>query len=218
MKPILDFLKKLKNNNTKDWFETNKEEYLQAKLYFETKVDDLIQKLQLFDKELGKDLTSKNCTFRIYKDVRFSKDKKPYKTNFGASINPGGKKSPVPGYYLHIEPGNCFFAGGSYMPMPDALSAIRQEIDYNGKELEKILSKKDFIKTFKGIEEIELLKTTPKGYEKEHAYLHLLKHKHFIASCELSEKMLLNEKAMAEVANYGKTLYPFLQYLRKAIS
>jgi uncharacterized protein (TIGR02453 family) len=218
MKPVLDFLKKLKNNNNRDWFEANKHHYQEAKVFFEKEVETLINSIRKFDKEIAPDLTGKDCTFRIYKDVRFSTDKTPYKTNFGASINPGGKKSGLPGYYLHVEPGNCFFAGGVYMPMPQVLQAIRQEIDYHGKELTGIIQKKDFIKAYGGIENIDMLKKVPKDFDKEHPFAELLKHKHYIASCEMSEKELCDKHAITLLSTHAKTLYPFMQFLRRAVS
>jgi uncharacterized protein (TIGR02453 family) len=218
MKNALNFLKNLKNNNNKAWFEEQKTAFLEAKQDFENLVNSLISELRKFDKDLGSDLSAKECTFRIYKDVRFSKDKNPYKTNFGASIQPGGKKSGIAGYYLHLEPGNCFLAGGNYMPSPEKLQAIRQEIDYNGKELKKILGERKFINVFKELEEIDVLKTTPKGFEKDHPYLPLLKHKHFIASATFQDKVALSGDFIKLLAEYGKTVYPFLQFLRKATS
>ena len=218
MKSVLTFLKKLKENNHKVWFEEHKLDYLEAKQQFEQLVNKLISELSKFDKELDKHLTAKDCTFRIYKDVRFSKDKQPYKTNFGASINPGGKKSGIAGYYLHLEPGNCFFAGGNYMPAPEALQAIRQEIDYNGKELVSILNEKKFKTLYHELEEIELLKTTPKGFEKDHPYLDLLKHKHFIATAEISDKVVYTDDFADFLTDCGKTVYPLLRFLRKATS
>ena len=138
MEKTIAFLKRLKMNNNKEWFDSNKNQYLEAKDEFEKLVDNLIQGTNKFDKKISSDLKAKNCTFRIYKDVRFSKDKSPYKTNFGASINPGGKKALFVGYYLHVEQGNSFLAGGVYMPEPPVLQAIRQEIDYNIEPLLKV--------------------------------------------------------------------------------
>src|SRR6218665_718121 len=163
-KPI-SFLKALKNNNSKEWFDANKDKYLAAKEEFEGLVDQLIKGIHKFDKQLPADMKGKDCTFRIYKDVRFSKDKTPYKTNMGASINPGGKKSLVAGYYFHLEPGgNSFLAGGVYMPEPPVLNVVRQEIDYNPEPLLKVLKSAAFKKYFKGLDEEGQLKTAPKSF------------------------------------------------------
>ncbi len=161
-------------------------------------------------------MKAKDCVFRIYKDVRFSKDKTPYKSNFGASINPGGKKSLVAGYYLHLEPGASFLAGGVYMPQPDMLNAIRQEIDYNTDAFLKILKSASFKKFFKGLDEDDKLKTAPKGFEKDHPHIELLKNKHFIVSYPLSDKQLGEKNADTTILAGFKAMQPFLEYLREA--
>jgi uncharacterized protein (TIGR02453 family) len=216
MEKTIDFLKKIKSNNNKEWFETNKEKYLVAKAEFELVVDKLIKEVSKFDKQISSDLKGKDCTFRIYKDVRFSKDKIPYKSNMGASINPGGKKSLIAGYYLHVEPGASFLAGGVYMPEPEMLQAIRQEIDYNSAPLLKILKSTSFKKYFNGLDEDGKLKTAPKGFEKDHPLLELLKNKHFIVSYKLSDKQLLDKNFVASVALGFKAMHPLLNYLREA--
>lgn len=216
MKTTLKFLSALKNNNNRDWFEANKEQYTLSKTELEEIVGKLISGIAKFD-PLVKELEPKNCIFRIYKDVRFSKDKTPYKTNLGASITPGGKKIQAPGYYFHVEPGKCFIAGGLYMPMPDQLAAIRQEIDYNADDLLKIFKSKSFSSHFNGLDEIDLLKTTPKGYDKDHKHINLLKHKHFIVSFELKDKDVIDQKAAEHIVGIFKAMYPFMQYLRHAI-
>ena len=136
METSIKFLKQLSKNNNKEWFDVNRKTYEICKTEFETVVKSVIDKCTLFDTAIL-NLEAKKCMFRINKDVRFSKDKSPYKINMGASINPGGKKSMIPGYYIHIEPNNSFLAGGCYQPAPEMLAAIRQEIDYNSSELKK---------------------------------------------------------------------------------
>ena len=142
-KTTLDFLSAIKKNNNREWFEKNKDRYVSAK-------DDVADMIEAFLKEAVKfekgfvGLNAKDCVYRIYRDVRFSKDKKPYKTNLGASVNIGGKKAMNAGYYIHVEPGGSFIAGGMWMPPADQLKMIRQEIDYNGKDIRVILKKKDF--------------------------------------------------------------------------
>src|SRR6185295_5339636 len=150
-KSTLDFLKQVKKNNNREWFEKNKEKYLAAKANVDEFVDDAIKAFTSFDKSLA-GLKAKDCVFRIYRDVRFTKNKSPYKTNMGASINPGGKKMEIAGFYLHIEPGKSFLAGGRWMPSPEHLKKIRQEIDYNSKTIHKILSDKNFKKQFGGLD------------------------------------------------------------------
>lgn len=216
MQKTFSFLKTIKSNNNKDWFDKNKDRYLEAKEEFEIFVDKLIKGTAKFDKKISSDMKAKDCVFRIYKDVRFSKDKTPYKNNFGASINPGGKKSLVAGYYLHLEPGASFLAGGVYMPQPDMLNAIRQEIDYNTDAFLKILKSASFKKFFKGLDEEDKLKTAPKGFEKDHPHIELLKNKHFIVTYPLSDKQLIDKTAETTILSGFKAMQPFLEYLREA--
>ena len=136
-KNILLFLNELKNNNNRDWFHANKPKYNEAKVEFENYINNLIPEIGKFDNEI-KHLEAKECIFRIFRDVRFSKDKSPYKPNFGAYIVKGGKKSGNAGYYLHIEPENSFLGGGIYMPPSNILKAIRIEIYENIDEFKSI--------------------------------------------------------------------------------
>ncbi len=215
MEQTFSFLNKLKKNNDKTWFDANRPAYEQAKAEFTALVEKITALCAKFDPELS-GLDPKKTLFRINRDVRFSKDKSPYKTNFGASINPGGKNSMIPGYYLHIEPGKSFLAGGCYQPAPDYLHNIRQEIDYNGKEFHKIIGNKDFIKHFKQLDISDQLKTVPKGYDKEHADAAWLRLKSFIVVQQLSDKQV---KA-ADFATYTKEVFKAMQplnvFLRKA--
>ena len=217
METTLHFLKKLKINNNREWFDSNKSEYLASKEIFEEFVSELIKGINKFDKKVSLDLKPKDCTFRIYKDVRFSKDKTPYKNNMSASINPGGKKSNIPGYYFHLEPEACFLAGGVYMPMPDDLKAIRQEIDYNPLPLINILKSASFKKQFNGLDEEDKLKNPPKGFNKDHAHSEILKNRHFIVSQKFENKVILKKEGLIKTLDSFKAMYPFLDYLRKAI-
>ena len=217
METTLHFLKKLKINNNREWFDSNKTEYLASKEIFEEFVSELIKGINKFDKKVSLDLKPKDCTFRIYKDVRFSKDKTPYKNNMSASINPGGKKSNIPGYYFHLEPEACFLAGGVYMPMPDVLKAIRQEIDYNPLPLINVLKSASFKKEFNGLDEEDKLKNPPKGFNKDHAHSEILKNKHFIVSQKFENKVILKKEGLSKTLDSFKAMYPFLDYLRKAI-
>ena len=217
METTLHFLKKLKINNNREWFDSNKTEYLASKEIFEEFVSELIKGINKFDKKVSLDLKPKDCTFRIYKDVRFSKDKTPYKNNMSASINPGGKKSNIPGYYFHLEPEACFLAGGVYMPMPDDLKAIRQEIDYNPLPLINILKSASFKKEFNGLDEEDKLKNPPKGFNKDHAHSEILKNRHFIVSKKSENKVILKKEGLIKTLDSFKAMYPFLDYLRKAI-
>jgi uncharacterized protein (TIGR02453 family) len=216
MNKTLDFLKKLKNNNNRDWFEKNKSRYLEAKEEYEAFLAKIIAGVRKFDRKVDADLTPKDCMFRIYRDVRFSKDKKPYKTNMGASIDPGGKKSQIAGYYLHVEPGNNFAAGGVWMPEPEMLQSIRQEIDYNPGPLLALMKAASFRKYFNGLDDEDKLKTVPKGFGKDHPHIELLKNKHFLVSHPLSDKDLLSKDAVKKITEAFRAMHPFLEYMREA--
>jgi uncharacterized protein (TIGR02453 family) len=155
--------------------------------------------------------------FRIYRDVRFSKDKRPYKNNLGASINIGGKKATNAGYYLHIEPGGSFLAGGIWMPPSDVLKKIRQEIDYNGKPFHKIIDNKDFKKQFGKPDEEYKLKTTPKGYDKDHPDIEYLRLTSFIVWHKYSDKIVSSKNFVKELGKATKLMRPFLDFLNTAM-
>ena len=161
----LKFLKDLKKNNNKPWFDAHRKEYEAAKGDFLNFVQAIIDKHCKKDKTIS-GLKAKDCVFRINRDVRFSKDKSPYKTNMGAYINRGGKKSLFGGYYFHCEPGKAFLGGGLWMPMPPELSKVRQEIDYNLNAFKKIISSKKFKSVYKDLSRNEeyVLSRVPKGY------------------------------------------------------
>lgn len=213
METTLKFLKQLAKNNRKEWFDEHRKTYEAAKAEFEAVVKSVIDKSLVFDKLLV-GLEAKKCLFRINKDVRFSKDKSPYKLNMGASINPGGKKSMIAGYYLHIEPGKSFLAGGTWQPMPDVLAAIRQEIDYNGKDFRKILAAKDFKAYFGGLSDEDKLKTAPKGYEKTHPDIDLLQHKSFVVVHEITDAQVMDKNFPAYAAKVFKAMLPLNSFLR----
>ncbi len=213
----LEFLAGLAANNHKEWFDTNRKAYLAAKEDVLNVVTSLISGIASFDPEVG-GLEAKKTVFRIFKDVRFSKDKTPYKTNMGAWIAPGGKGSTSAGYYLHIQPGgNSFVAGGSYMPPSNILRSIRDAIDYDAETLEKILAEPDFVKTFGELEGAKL-KTAPRGFAKDHPSIELLRHKSFVVSRKLSDKEMTSPKLVEKAVQHLSHLYPLNSYLNKAIA
>jgi uncharacterized protein (TIGR02453 family) len=216
MKEALDFLKKLKKNNSREWFEAHRDAYERGKAGFEQLVAGIIKEILKFDKDIEKDTTAASSVFRIYRDVRFSKDKTPYKTHFGASVNPGGRKSPEAGYYIHAEPGNCFVAGGVWMPEAGHLAAIRQEIDYHPDPLLKILKDARFRNYYPALDEDGKLQTTPKGYAKDHPNIELLRHRNFIVSHVFPEKVFTGAGAAREISEALRAMHPFLKYLRQA--
>lgn len=210
------FLKILKKNNNKEWFDKNKDKYLAAKDNVSDVVESILTELVKFEKKFA-GLTPKDCIFRIYRDVRFAKDKIPYKTNMGASINVGGKKAQNAGYYLHIEPGGSFLAGGVWMPPGDQLKKIRQEIDYNGKNLKKILAEKNFKKYFGSLSPEYKLKTTPKGYDKDHPDIELLRFNSFIVWHKYSDAQVGKKTFTKEIAKGARIMKPFLDFLNEGL-
>jgi uncharacterized protein (TIGR02453 family) len=214
-KTTLAFLSKLKKNNSKEWFDKNRSAYDAARLNMETFVGSLLANMASFEPAVGT-LAAKKCLFRINRDIRFSKNKSPYKSNFGASINPGGKNSPGPGYYIHIEPGQSFLGGGVYMPEPVLLNAVRQEIDYNLKGFEKILKEKKFKKIFGELETIDKLQRPPKGYDETNPAVDYLKHKHFTVFASLSDAELNSKSIAKKAAGMFEVMKPFNDFLAKA--
>lgn len=180
-------------------------------------VDSIIAATSKFDKSII-GLKAKDCVFRINRDIRFSKDKSPYKTNMGAYISAGGKKTLSAGYYFHCEPGKSMAAGGLYMPMAPQLSRVRQEIDYNLDEWKKIVESKSFKKYFeKGVDGIEILSRPPKGYDDKNPALSYLKMKSFIASRSFSDEELQNKSAANEIAKSFAAIKPMLDFLNRSL-
>jgi uncharacterized protein (TIGR02453 family) len=214
---ILKFLKDLSKNNDRDWFEKNKPRYLEAKQTFEDFVAAVLKEMTKFDEKLG-GLDPKKLTFRIYRDVRFSKDKRPYKINMSAGFSPNGKLVQEPGYYVHVEPGRSFVAGGIYMPDAAILAKLRQEIDYNGDKLVKILENKAFKKIYSSLEDEDKLKTMPKGYAKDHPHIELLKHKSLVVSHDFTDKDVTDKKFAKLVSDRARLIKPLNDFIREAMA
>jgi uncharacterized protein (TIGR02453 family) len=215
---ILKFLKNIAKNNNREWFEKNKPVYLEAKLSFEDFLEELHKEILKLDESLA-GLNPRKLGFRIYRDVRFSKDKRPYKTNMGAGFSAHGKMEQEPGYYIHIEPGNkSFIAGGMYMPNPENLAKIRQEIDYNTPKFLKILNEKEFKKYFDGLNDWDRLKTAPKGYPKDHPHIDILKNKSFTVSHPFTDAELADKNFVKKVATVAKSIKKLNTFLAEAIA
>jgi uncharacterized protein (TIGR02453 family) len=214
------FLKDLKRNNNKQWFDAHREMYLAARSDFENFVKQVLTETASFDKEL-KELEVKNCTFRINRDVRFSKDKSPYKTNMGAYLNKGGKKSIYAGYYFHLEPGgNSFTGGGLWMPESLSLKKIRQEIDYGFPEFKKIISGSAFKKQYQSgltMNADQMLVNVPKGYDKENNAAEFLKLKNFVALKKIPDSQLTGSVLKKEVILAFKALMPLVKFLNHSL-
>lgn len=214
---ILDFLEELNDNNSKEWMDANKSRYLEARETFISLVGDLLDDIKQFDPDIAT-LTPKDCIFRINRDIRFSKNKDPYKNNFGASISEGGKKSASAGYYLHLQPGNeSFIGGGLYMPPGDHLKKVRQEIDYNAPELLKVVNDQSFKKCF-GVVQGEKLARAPKGYNPDHPNIEFLKLKSYVVLHKLSDEELKSNKLRQNLSGKCQAMKPFLDFLNVAVS
>ncbi len=215
----IKFLKDLKKNNNKPWFDKNRKVYEAAKADFISFIQAVIDQHGKKDASI-KNLLAKDCLFRINRDVRFAKDKSPYKTNMGASINKGGRKAEnSAGYYFHLEPGGVFTGGGIWMPMPDELKKVRQEIDYNFTDFKKIIAAKKF-KTVYG----ELssnpeykLSRVPKGYDPENPAAEFLKLKSYIAMIKISDADLTSKELVKKTVAAFEALQPLIEFINEAL-
>jgi uncharacterized protein (TIGR02453 family) len=214
----LAFLKELADNNNRDRFQANKERYDAARANLVELTTKLIEKVHQVDPGVSADLDPKKSVMRIYRDIRFSKNKTPYKNNFGVSIPSHGVKPGGAEYYLQIQPGNSFIAGGYWMPEAEHLKAIRQEIDYNAAELKEIIDEPDFVKLFGEFRKQDQLKTVPRDYSADNENIDLLKLKSFVVFHQLSDKEVQSPKAVDEIAALCADIYPLNVFLKRAIS
>lgn len=214
---IIEFLKELNVNNNREWFAENKNRYTNLKTYFEEVCKDLILKIAEFDEDI-KNVEVKDCIFRIYKDVRFSHDKTPYKTHFAIYIaSAGGRKSQRGGYYLHIEPSRSFVAVGVWGPPPNVLKALRQSVYDNIDELLEIVNKDDFKLNFGDFYEEDKLKKVPAGFQKDFEQAELLKLKHYMVDYKLDNAILSSENVTAKLAEIVKKGYPLNKFLNYTV-
>ncbi|SMB99354.1 conserved hypothetical protein [Hymenobacter roseosalivarius DSM 11622] len=215
----LTFLSQLKANNNAAWFAANRPAYEAAKADFQQLVGQVLAGLATADPAIGRaGLDPRKCLFRINRDVRFSADKSPYKTNFAAWFNVGGKGAPTAGYYLHVEPGASLVAGGMYMPAPDVLARIRQEIDYNLHAFEALLSQPAFARQFRELSRENVLQRPPKGYEVTNPALQYLKLKSFTASQPLPDADMRRPDLAQRIGDAFASLQPLVAFLNKALS
>lgn len=213
----LDFLKKLDKNNDREWFQANKKAFDAAQDNMTAFAGYLIGEIGKFDDAVA-DIDPKTCVFRIYRDVRFSKDKSPYKVNLGAYISPGGRKSMLPGYYFHLQPGASFVAGGKHLPDGPELLKIRTAIANNTDEFIKIINKKSYADTF-GEMRGDRLRSAPKGFDPEHKAVEHLKLKEYMAYTELhNDKFLVSPEFPKYLVKAMKEMFPLISFLRKALS
>jgi uncharacterized protein (TIGR02453 family) len=217
-KDSLKFLEDLKKNNNRDWFLDNKKRYeTYKKEYLET-VGEMLDALKPKDASLSM-LEAKKCTFRINRDIRFSKDKSPYKTHMGmwftgASASGGN----APGYYVHVAKGESFIAAGFHNPEAPDLKKIRKEIAFFHDDLEKILNDKKFKSVFADVDRENALKTAPKDFEKDHPAIGLLKLKSFTVTAPLSDADLADKDFIKKTAEKLALAKPLNEFLKRALN
>jgi len=215
MLQVVQFLQELSENNNREWFQNNKKRYDESreKVLFLTEV--LINEIRKFDSDIPS-LEPKDCMFRIFRDVRFSNDKSPYKTNFGSFIAKGGRKSIYAGYYFHIEPDGSFIGGGIYMPAAEPLKAIREYIDENGEEFSGLINNAKFKKVYPEMMD-DKLKTAPKGFSPDHEFIDLLRYKSFAFSSRISQSEILADTYIEQLVHSFKILQPVNRFLNEAL-
>jgi uncharacterized protein (TIGR02453 family) len=213
---ILEFLTALSQNNNREWFQSNKKLYEAAKAEIEQFVNTVIPVIAGFDETL-KHVEAKECMFRIFRDVRFAKDKSPYKTNMGAWMTQAGRKSSGPGYYIHIQPGESFLATGVYMPEPDQLKKIRMEVYYNIDEFLSILNAATFKKFAAGLDDMDRAKMPPKDFPKDFPHIDILKNRHFIASRPIKDAEILDTGFQQLVCEMFQATSPLNKFLKRAL-
>ena len=215
-KSTLNFLKSLKKNNNREWFEKNRSAYEAAKQNVLVMAEFLLKEMAKTDPRFT-EMKPASCLFRINRDVRFSNDKSPYKTNFGAAFNVGGKKGPQAGFYVHIDPTAAFAGGGIWQPEPIILQKIRQEIDYQFSDFKAVISQKKFKAMFGEMSQEDALKKVPKGYDAENPAADFLRNKHFVFSRPFSESEMTSPSFFKELTSSYHTILPFLTFLNQAI-
>jgi len=216
-KDIFRFFNELAKNNHKEWFDAHRKEYDAVKKEFTAFTADMIARISVFDPSVA-GLEASRCLFRINRDVRFSKNKDPYKTHIAFSITPGGKKTEHAGYYFQMMTGDCFTGGGLYAPMPPVLKAIRSEIYYRPDEFLKIMNNKDFRKTFGGLTDFEKLKKAPKGFEDApESIMPYLLHKHFVVSVTFKDTDVLKADFAERLAAAYRLQTPFIRFVNEAV-
>ncbi len=210
----LTFLKQLKKNNTKEWFDEHRKDYEAAKKDFEGFVAKVLDAMCTLEPKL-EGQKAKDCVFRIFRDVRFSKDKTPYKSYFGAVFSKGGRKWDGAVYYLHLDPGAIFAGGGLWEPEAPLLKRVRQEIDYDLKSFEKIVNDKTFKKYFPKLDG-EKLSRPPQGYEADNPAIDYLKMKSLTVGHTMKDAELTSKDAVQDVVTAFATLSPFIDFLNRA--
>jgi len=216
MDEILSFLYDLQENNNRQWFQEHKAKYENAKHQFHSFINKLLGEISQTQLDFS-GIEASDCVFRIYRDVRFSKNKEPFKTHFGAYMAPGGRNSDKAGYYLHIQPGESLAGGGLYCPQPDFLNAVRTEIYNNADEFKRIINADKFTATFGGLSG-DQLKTAPKGFPKDFADIALLRYKEYLSTKKFSDDEIIDSSFEKKVLTLFEVQKPLNQYINNAIN
>ncbi|MCC7246208.1 MAG: DUF2461 domain-containing protein [Saprospiraceae bacterium] len=216
----LEFLRNLKANNEKPWFDAHRKDYEAAKKDFEGLTQSLLDGLSRIDPDVdASQLKAKDCVMRIFRDVRFSNDKTPYKSNFFAVFAKGGRKSVYAGYYCNLEPGESFFGGGIYMPMPPELAKIRQEIAYEWDEWQQILSNPSFKSAFpEGLKTTETLSRPPQGYTADHPAISFLKNKSHYSMRALTDADMCSPDLTEKLLEGYRAVRPLVAFINRGLS
>jgi uncharacterized protein (TIGR02453 family) len=214
LEPTLKFLRQLKKNNNREWFAAHRDAYEAARAPYEALVENLIVAYNAIEPVHG--LQVKDCVFRLNRDVRFSADKSPYRTNMGAVIGPGGRKSLLINLYVHVEPGASFAGGGLYMPEPAQLKAVRAVLAEDARPLRATLGSATFKKQF-GALQGEQVKTAPKGYPSDHPDIDLLRHRQFLALRKFDDAGVLAAGFERELLAVARALRPFAAWCHHAV-
>jgi uncharacterized protein (TIGR02453 family) len=212
---IFRFLKDIAIHNDREWFKANKSEWDEAKMAFEDFMATVIGRISLYDESV-KHLLPQDCMYRIYRDIRFSSDKSPYKRHIGGYINCKGKKSAHSGYYIHLEPGNCLICSGSLFVTSQMLKAIRQSIYDNIEEYRDIVEDKHFKQYFPNIG-TEYLKVAPKGFPKDFEYIDYLKCKDFSVCMPVEESFFYDEKLLDKLDSIFKQMKRYNDFINDTI-
>lgn len=215
---ILNFLKELSQNNNREWFHSNRDLYLSAKEEVEKFVQSISMPLTAIDPELSGYTDPQTAMFRIFRDIRFSPDKTPYKDYFGIFFAKGGRKVHYPGYYLHIQPESSLVCGGLWMPDSDMLKAVRQEIIYNTDRLQEIITEKNFKKFYGSIDSDLMLKNIPRGYPKDFPFPEYLRTKSFTFSTPLSNEDLCSVDIQKMILERFSAIRPMIAFLNDSIA
>jgi len=217
-KEALQFLEDLVANNNTEWMHANKKRYENYKKDYHNYIASILAEMKLLDKSL-EPLAIKNCTFRINRDIRFSKDKSPYKTNMGVWLTQNKFSKNSPGYYIHFEKGKSFIAGGVWCPEPQELKRIRKEIAFFYEDLEAIINNKKFKSEFGSItsDENNTLKKAPKDFDTNHPAIEFLKLKSFTASKKIDDKLFSEPNFSKIIAEKLIVLKPMNNFLNRAL-